>query len=51
MPVPGLRRHEGKTLYTFGRATLFIDRNVVYIFMSDSQTYKAVSLDELLQHA
>ena len=46
MPVPGQKRFEGKALYNFGRATLFIDRGVAFVSMSGRWT--PVSLDELV---
>ena len=49
MPVPGQRRYEGKQLYNFGQATLFIDRGVVFV-MKGSQ-WTPVSLDDLLRLA
>ena len=46
MPVPGQKRYEGKALYNFGRATLFIDRGVA--FVSRGGRWAPVSLDELV---
>ncbi len=51
MPVSGQKRHEGKALYSFGRATLYIDRGVSFVMMSDTQTWRPVSLDDLLKFA
>lgn len=51
MPVAGQKRHEGKALYSFGRATLYIDRGVSFVMMSDTQTWRPVSLDDLLKFA
>ena len=51
MPVPGQKRYEGKALYNFGRATLYIDRGVSFVMMSDSQTWRPVSLDDLFKFA
>ncbi len=51
MPVAGQRRHEGKALYSFGRATLYLDRGVSFVMLNDTQTWKPVSLDDLLKHA
>ena len=49
MPVPGLKRYEGKQLYNFGQSTMFIDRGVVFV-MKGSQ-WTPVSLDDLLRLA
>ena len=45
MPVPGQKRYEGKALYNYGRAIVYIDRGVVFA-MKQSQ-WTPVSLDEL----
>lgn len=49
MPVPGQRRYEGKALYNFGRAIVYIDRGVVFVSREDRWT--PVSLDELIKLA
>ena len=49
MPVPGQRRHEGKLLYNFGRATLYIDRQVIFVMRGGKWT--PISPDELLRLA
>lgn len=49
MPVHGQRRHEGKLLYNFGRATLYIDRGVTFVMRAGQ--WVPVSLDELLRLA
>ena len=49
MPVPGQKRYEGKLLYSFGKATLFIDRGVVFVMKGAQWT--PVSLDDLLRLA
>ena len=49
MPVPGQKRYEGKLLYNFGKATLFIDRGVVFVMKAAQWT--PVSLDDLLRLA
>ena len=49
MPVPGQKRYEGKALYNFGRATIYIDRGVA--FVSQSGQWTPVSLDELVKLA
>ena len=49
MPVPGQKRYEGKLLYNFGKATLFIDRGVVFVMKGAQWT--PVSLDDLLRLA
>lgn len=45
MPVPGQRRYEGKALYNFGAATIYLDRGVVFVVKHGQWT--PVSLDEL----
>ena len=50
MPVPGHKRYEGKLLHNFGRATIYIDRAVVFVTHSPGQ-WSPVSLDELLRLA
>ena len=47
MPVPGQKRYEGKALYNFGRATIYIDRGVA--FVSKGERWIPVSLDELVK--
>lgn len=47
MPVPGQRRFEGKALYSFGKATIFIDRGVVFVLQSGQ--WGPVSLDRLVE--
>lgn len=49
MPVPGLKRYEGKALYNFGRATIFVDRGVVFAFQSEH--WHPVSLEHLVDLA
>ena len=49
MPVPGQKRYEGKALYNFGQATVYIDRGVV--FMSRYGRWTPISLDELVKIA
>ena len=49
MPVPGQKRHEGKALYNFGRATMYIDRSVVFVLRGTE--WSPVSLDLLLKCA
>jgi hypothetical protein len=49
MPVPGQKRYEGKLLYNFGKATLFIERGVVFVMKAAQWT--PVSLDDLLRLA
>ena len=49
MPVPGQRRFEGKQLYNFGQATMFIDRGVAFVMKGTQWT--PVSLDDLLRLA
>ena len=47
MPVPGQKRYEGKALYNFGRATIYIDRGVAFVSRGDQWT--PVSLDGLVK--
>lgn len=49
MPVPGQKRYEGKALYNFGNATIYIDRGVTFA-MKGSQ-WTPVSLNELMRLA
>ena len=49
MPVPGQKRYEGKLLYNFGQAMLFIDRGVVFVMKGGQWT--PVSLNDLLRLA
>ena len=49
MPVPGQKRYEGKALYNFGSATIYIDRGVAFA-MNGSQ-WTPVSLNELMRLA
>lgn len=49
MPVAGQRRYEGKALYNFGRVTMYIDRNVVFVLRGTE--WQPVSLDDLLKYA
>ena len=48
MPIPN-RRHEGKALYSMGKATIYIDRGVV--FVQSQGSWKPVSLQNLLAMA
>ena len=50
MPVAGQKRHEGKLLYNFGRATLYIEREVTFVLRPSGQ-WAPVSLDELIRLA
>ena len=43
--IPSHKRYEGKTLYNFGTATIYIDRGVIFI-MNDNK-WTPVSLDGL----
>ena len=45
MPIPN-RRHEGKTLYSVGKATIYIDRGVA--FVQSQGNWKPVSLQNLM---
>ena len=47
MPVSGQRRFEGKALYSFGKATIFIERGVVFVLQSGQ--WGPVSLDRLVE--
>jgi tuftelin-interacting protein 11 len=47
MPVPGQKRYEGKALYNFGRATIYIDRGVAFVSRGDR--WVPTSLDELVK--
>ena len=49
MPVAGQKRYEGKALYNFGRATIFIDRGVAFVSRGDR--WVPTSLDELVKLA
>ena len=49
MPVAGQKRYEGKALYNFGRATIYIDRGVAFVSRGDQWT--PVSLDGLVKLA
>ena len=49
MPVPGQKRYEGKALYNFGRAMIYIDRGVTFVSRGDH--WAPVSLDELVKLA
>ena len=49
MPVPGQKRYEGKLLYNFGKATMFIDRGVAFV-LKEAQ-WRPMSLDDLLRLA
>ena len=49
MPVPGQKRYEGKALYHFGRATVYLDRGVAFVSRGDR--WAPTSLDELVQLA
>ena len=44
-PKPG-RRHDGKQLYAFGRATVYLDRNVT--FVKRAGRFVPVALEDLL---
>ena len=50
MPVPGQKRHEGKALYKFGKATVYIDRGVTFLMNPQGQ-WSPVSLQDLLRLA
>ena len=49
MPVPGLKRYEGKALYSFGKATIYIDRGVVFAMQAGQ--WVPLSLDHLAELA
>ena len=44
-PKPN-RTHDGKQLYAFGRATIYLDRNVTFVKRGDG--YVPVALEDLL---
>lgn len=45
MPVPN-RRYEGKTVYNFGKTTIYIDQGVV--FVNSQGSWKPISLQDLV---
>jgi len=49
MPVPGQKRYEGKALYNFGNATIYIDRGVTFAMKGSQWTPE--SLNELMRLA
>lgn len=50
MPVPGHKQHDGKPLYNFGRATVYMERQVLFVMNSPGQ-FRPISLDDLLRLA
>lgn len=49
MPVPG-KKHDGKTVYTFGAQTIYIDRNVLFVHSPSGKSgWVPISLDNLLE--
>ncbi|XP_014778583.1 tuftelin-interacting protein 11 [Octopus bimaculoides] len=45
IPIPG-KSHEGKQVYRFGSVVMYLDRNVIFMF--DSQSWIPVSLNTLI---
>ena len=50
MPIAGQKQYEGKALYSFGKAVVYIDRGVVFARNMDN-IWLPVSLDKLLELA
>ena len=48
VPLPS-KRYEGKTVYSFGKCTIYIDRGVV--FVNSQGQWKPTSLQELVELA
>ena len=48
IPLPN-RRHEGKTVYTFGKSVIYIDRDVVFYTVEGK--WKPSSLQDLVEIA
>ena len=42
------RSHDGKQLYAFGKATMYMDRSVTFVKKPDTGLFKPVPLEELL---
>lgn len=49
MPAPGQRRYDGKAVYTFGKALVYFDKNVVFVGMGES--WRPIALDQLVSIA
>ena len=45
VPIPN-KRFDGKAIYSFGKSTIYLDRNV--IFMNNQGQWRPVSLPELV---
>ena len=43
------RVHEGKQIWLFGKISCYLDRDVVFIFISSDQKWKPIALEELLK--
>lgn len=46
--MPTAKKYEGKTLYGFGSASVYIDRGV--LFMMKDRKWTPVSLDDLVEY-
>lgn len=45
--MPTSKKYEGKTVYSFGSASVYIDRGV--LFVMQDQKWTPISLDDLVQ--
>ena len=46
--MPSQKKYEGKTLYTFGSASVYIDRGVLFVMRDHKWT--PISLEELIEY-
>lgn len=47
--VPRQKAFDGKQIYSFGKAKIYLEDQVIFVYNSRSQKYQASSLDELLK--
>jgi len=45
VPLPN-KRYEGKAIYTFGKSTIYLDRNVIFVYTQGQ--WRPISLEELV---
>ena len=43
------RNHEGKQIWLFGKSLCYLDRDVVFVYISSTSNWKPIGLEELLK--
>lgn len=46
MPAPGQRQYNGKALYTFGKALIYFDKNVLFVDLGDN--WRPIGSDRII---